>query len=181
MAGFIIFIFIFIILTLLLYYRRVRQYYIDKSISELRECKHGIIMFMSENVLKLNDSDFKELKSFLSLINNTTLHFSQIGGLRFSTVRIVIENTLVSTDKLEKRLPEIIEKHQELLNHFGTAVNYSLKAIPFLKLRLISHLIKLLLNILIVLGIKGAKNYLSKFEKFLKVDGSNNFNNHCLN
>ena len=79
-------------------------------------------MLMAENAVKLNDNDFDELKSFLSVVNNINLHFSQIGGLRFSTVRIVIENTLKSSDRLENRLPKIIEKHQEIVNHLIYAV-----------------------------------------------------------
>ena len=180
MAAFIIFVFLLFTLTILLYNRRVRQYYINESIFELRQAKHEIIIYMSEHAETISNKELGELKELLKIINRTISMFSKIAEKRFSTLKVVINSTVLSSDKIEHSDANIFLNHQALLKHFFIAIHTSLKAVPFLQLRVTSHIIKLFLQFLVLLGIRKAKRLLSKFERFIYAE-NNHFSDHCLN
>lgn len=180
MATWIIFTAICMIFLTMLYYRRVRQYYVDKSVYELRQCKHDIIMYRGYNAKSLTDADFKDIDSILNSIQELHDNFLKIGGLKFKTVRIIINNTILSLN-VETKGPKIVNEKPELMAHCMNAINYSLKAIPFLRLRIIIHLIRLVLNGLIVLGLRNANRNLEKFERFVNAGNDKHYNNHCMN
>jgi hypothetical protein len=176
MATLIIFATILLVLTMLFYYRRVRQYYIDQSIYELRQCRHDILMYLGSNMYSLKSGEVTDLKEMYNIVNDTHDMFLKIGGLKFKTIRIIINNAITSA-KVETRLPQIVVEKPELFEGYANAVRCSLKAIPLLKVRLITHIVKVTLLLLIAIGFKNGKRNLAKFEQFIYIENQTLNNN----
>jgi len=179
MATFIIFLLACIGLLMMLYYRRVRQYYVDQSIYKLRDCKHDIIMFRGNHFSSLSAQDFVDIDELITSVQSTHDRLLEINGLKFKTVRIIINNTVTSM-RVESRPPRIISEHPELLNNYVASIYCSFKAIPFLKLRVISHVVRLVLKALYSFGVRNANNSLYKFDQYVNANHDKRYNEACL-
>ena len=167
------------VLATVFYYYMVKQYYVEQSIFEFRQSKHEIMLYMADNAVKLDEKELKDLKDLYKSVNHTIEMFLLLKGMRFSTIKTIINNTVSSSIKIDSERALFYKKHESVLKHYIYGIHMSLKAIPLLKLRAIIHLIKLLCKFLILLGIEKGRLYLQHFESFVVAENTN-FNDRCL-
>lgn len=172
---------IVLILALIAYnYFLSRKYYLDSAIYELRQSKHDIILYIGNHEKQMNDRELKEIRGLLSMVNHTLSAFTKISENKFSTLKVVIREVIVSSNKLDKPADGIFEKHQDLLKHYTRGFTMAIQTIPFIKIRLIIKIAKVLLIVLVALGIEKARFYLKKIEQLIKAEDNHFNNNHCL-
>lgn len=178
MAGLIIFSFFLTGILIIRYYSLVRVYYMEKSLDEFREVKHQLILSIGESVYNSDFTDVIKAQKLLTGVNSTIEHLEKVKSVKFSSVKAIINNAIVSSEKLSNLPHDKDDKIIEFVKMYSKAVATSINSIPLLRLRLVVFMIKNIIKLLIMLGIVRSHNYLKRLDLFITAENQY-FDHHC--
>jgi hypothetical protein len=138
-----------------------------------------VLIYIGKNGTTLDKRTYNDLINLLHFINDTIEHFSKVKSLRLG-VKVVMLNTIQSDKELENEVRES-EVIEPFIRSYVKGVSYSLKAVPFLRIKMFISFMRYVFHVLISLGNAKFKDKLTELDSFLKAENNyNNHNNQCL-